>query len=502
MTDINALPSGYETWWAQVAGHLGGIYPFHDTKLPGQYSLDIGAMIDARRACGQNVSLDPVGLVAKATLPYLLGNRTLLQGIQRTPWMSLPVTSDEWLPAPLPPHGMATPDSGNFVGKLRSALLDEAQAYVKGARTVGILLSGGMDSRVVAGVVRALQEESDGAFSVVGLTWGSEPSRDVVYARRITERFGWDCQHYPITADTLAANIAYMGRMGAEVSPLHLHAMPEVACTDGLDVVLAGSYGDSVGRAEFSGRRVSQLKDVLPSRLDRFGVVRHTALMAAQSVLYKDVADNPHLDNQTPIIRRREIEQEMHYMRRMLQSCMLCIAKERRFYQLFTAPTVFGQMWGLDPIIRDDEWYKRLLPLLPGNLLDIPWARTGRRYDRSDGQPDNYDANYHSYGHWLRGELREYVLRRVNSNRIRELDVFNDRGLDLAVHAWGKADTKTTNSLDELVSWLASLHDFLEQYQVSMPDPAFPSGIKDGMRAMRGGLNARLYVEARERMRD
>ncbi len=496
------LPDGYEPWWTETADHLGGIYPFQDRGQTGQCSLDIGTLIEARRARGESVILDLAGIVSKATLLYLLGNRTLVQGIQRAPWMSFPCADGRWQPAPLPSHGMERPDSESFVYKLRTSLLDEAQNYVNGARTVGILLSGGMDSRVLAGVVRELQELSDNSFDVVGLTWGSDKSRDVVYARRITERFGWNWKHFEINASTLAANIDHMAVMGAEVSPLHLHAMPAVARTDGLDVVLAGSYGDSVGRAEFSGRRVTQLRDTQSSSVDRFGVIRHKALMAVKLALTEDVADSPHIDKHTPVLRRHEIEQEMHYMRRMLQACMLTIANKTRFYQMFTAPTVFGLMWGLDPKIRDDEWYRRLLPILPGNLLDIPWARTGLRYDHPEGQADNLDLMYHAYGQWLRGELREEVISRVNSDHVRGLGIFNDRGLDLALSAWRRASTKSTNSLDELLSWLASFQGFIEKYHLKTSQWDYATCINDSLYAMRGGLHSRLYVEARERMCD
>lgn len=500
--NIQRLSSSYEPWWADVSGHLGGIYPFFDKRYPEQCSLDIGMLIDARKSRGIAVQLDSAALVAKAALPHLLGNRTLLKDIYRAPWMCTPDSNGDWRPAHLPPHGAAQPDPEIFVRELRAALLNEVCMYINDARTVGILLSGGMDSRVLAAVVRAIQEEMGSPFDVVGLTWGAETSRDVIYAQRITQRFGWHWQHYPITSDTLAANISHMARMGAEVSPLHLHAMPEVAATHGLNVVLAGSYGDSIGRAEFSGRRVAQLKDVLPTMLDRFGVLRKTAVEATAKDLKIDVGDTPHFDTGTSRIRRHEIEQQMHYMRRMLQSCMTTIALKTRFYQLFSSPAVFGLMWGLDPSRRNDQWYARLLPLLPGDLLDIPWARTGKRYQQIDGNADIYDKQYHAYGHWLRGELNAEVLRRVNSERIRGLGIFNDQGLELAIRAWAKARTKTTNSLDELLSWLASLHDFIEHFQLDAPDKEFKPCFLDSPRALLGGAKARVFVEARNRLRD
>lgn len=500
--DEHGLPTGYLHWWAEVADHLGGIYPFQDKQTPTTCSLEIGSLIHARRTSGGTVSLDPVALVTKATLPYLLGNRTLIKGIQRAPWMSRPDEAGSWHTVEIPPHGKRRPDPDSFVKKLKNCLLDEARSYIKNAKTVGILLSGGMDSRILAGVLRAVQNESDGAFAVVGLTWGRESSRDVVYARRIAERFNWEWQHFPLTPETLKANISQMAQLGAEVSPLHLHAMPQIALIDGIDVVIAGSYGDSVGRAEFSGRRVSHLRSILPERLDRFGVLRVDAVRAATPDLRADLNSISDTTTQSPNVRRFEIEQEAHYMRRMLQSCMLSIARHKRFYQLFTSPDVFGCMWSLEPHLRDDSWYSRLLPLLPGDLLEIPWARTGRRYDRPDGTPDTYSNKSHAYGIWLRTDLRPEILRRVNSERIRGLGIFNDIGLDRAIKAWGCAHTESTNSLDELFSWLACLHDFIEIYQIEPSIPSNKLSWRDNLSAFRGGATAKLYITSRDIFRD
>jgi len=298
-----ALPKGYQPWWREISGHLGAIYPFQDQAAPTSCAMDIDVVIAARRARGEKVRMDAAALVAKAMNLYLYGNRTLIREVTRAPWMAYPDANGNWLPAWLPPHSSERPEPEPFVEGLKHALLDECRLYVRNAKTVGILLSGGMDSRILAGVVRAVQDESGDAFSVVGLTWGLESSRDVIYARRITERFGWDWQHYSITAETLAENIEIAAREGAEYSPLHLHAIPEVARTDGLDVVLAGSYGDSVGRAEFSGRHVTQLRPMLSGRMDRFGVLRAEVVAAAEAELRSDIVDSPFFDEQASAIR-------------------------------------------------------------------------------------------------------------------------------------------------------------------------------------------------------
>jgi asparagine synthase (glutamine-hydrolysing) len=484
-----------------VSGHLGGISPFIDEGDSSIASLDIGRVIDAKRGRGETVELDPVGLVTKTALPYLLADRTLLKGVRRTPWMPRPTEDGGWAPVDLPPHGHERPDPERFTQELKTALLNEAREYIGEARTVGILLSGGMDSRVVAGVVRALQEEADSAFTVVGLTWGREASRDVIYARRIVERFGWEWQHFPLTSETLAENIGHAARLGAEVSPLHLHAMPQIAKFEGVEVILAGSYGDSVGRAEFSGRHVTQLKSVLPRKMDRFGVLPSSTLRSVLEAVRHDASTLPHANTEQSSLRRYEIEQQKHYMRRMLQSCMQSIAFAKPIHQLFTSPNVFGRMWRLDPSARNGDWYSRLLPTLPGDLLSIPWARTGKRYDEPTGDPDHHERLNHKYGAWLRGDLRDLIIQRVKGDRIKALGLFNERGVNLALRAWSRAGTSSANSLDELFSWMASLDEFLGTYQLTPERPMTEPVLADSFRAVRGGVHAALYVAARERLR-
>jgi asparagine synthase (glutamine-hydrolysing) len=294
-----------------------------------------------------------------------------------------------------------------------------------------------------------------------------------------------------------------MGRLGAEVSPLHLHALPEVAKIKGIDAVIAGSYGDSVGRAEFSGRRLTALRSILPKTFDQFGILRDAIRRDALTALRKDTSDSPHLNGNLDTLRQREIEQELHYMRRMLQSSMLVIAQEIPLYQIFTSPKVFGLMWNLDPAMRNNSWYKYLLSGLPGNLLNIPWSRTGKRYGKTSGPSDKYSKEHHSYGIWLRRDLREQIENRVNSNRIRELAIFNNHGLDNALRVWRKATTKTTNSLDELMTWIASFHDFLEAYDLSsLSAPKNKTTLKETIRCYRGRIHAELYTAARNFIRE
>src|SRR5690606_23496838 len=153
----------------------------------------------------------------------------------------------------------------------------------------------------------------------------------------------------------------------------------------GIDVILAGSYGDSVGRAEFSGKHLKKLKPMALKLKDDFGLLRHDLFKSSLPHIKRDLVDNFHLQGEMPRTRRCEIEQQCHYMRRMLQYCMSSISLKIPLYQMFTSPQVFGLMWGLSPDVRDNGWYTLLLGALPGELLDIPWARTGLPYECERG---------------------------------------------------------------------------------------------------------------------
>lgn len=494
---------GYLNYSTGLSKHLGAVYPFYDAFDTNSISLNIGEILSNKRMKGSNINLDMVGLAAKSINSYLLGNRTLIDGVCRAPWLAKQDDEKDWMQEKLPKHGSYKPsDPELFSSSLKQALVEEVQCYIRDAKTVGILLSGGMDSRVVAGIVRYIQQELGYGFKVVGLTWGNENSRDVVYSKLITDRFGWERRHFPLNPEVLLRNIRHMGRMGAEVSPLHLHAMPDVALTSNVDVILAGSYGDMVGRAEFSGRHLTQLQPLLTKQKDRFGILREQLLKDVEKGLKSDLKDSPNLSENISRVRRLEIEQHCHYTRRMLQCCMTTISEYKPFYQVFTSPNVFGLMWNLAPSVRDNRWYSYLLSDLPGNLLEVPWARTGKRYDDPQGQGDELSKSYHEYGRWLRNDLRSEIIERVNSNTIRSLGIFNDRGLDLALSAWKRSKTNSVNSLDELFSWIASLYDFIEIYEIKTDEPMVKASWLDELNALRGGAFARSYVEIRNRLRE
>ncbi len=438
----------------------------------GDSLLSVRHFSDALKTASRDVfRIDPVAVLGVLMKNYILADRTMVVGVTRTPWMASPDGGGGWKAASLPRHDKRVLSAHDIAVELEERLLAEALEFLEGRRSVGILLSGGMDSRVVAAVVRRLQETGDFAGTVTALSWGTPDSRDVNYAATIARRFNWEFVHFPLTAELLLDNIALAGERGAEYSPVHLHAMQAVANVEGLDGILAGSYGDSVGRAEFSGHHLSDIRHILSTDLNRFSFLKKTIGKVAYDEIRRDLA--AYRDRFPGRTERayREIEMQAHYMRRQLNPCMEVIDDRIPLCQMFVHPNVFGFMWSLAPSCRTNEPYRLLLSRLPGRLLDIPWARNGRIYEGGPQQAaDNLSSRNNLYGTWLRRDCRGEVLAALKSGALQSTGLFNERSLDMWTRQWPTDGPQRADRLDEKMAWLASLSLFIKQYGVAGPE--------------------------------
>ena len=494
--------------WLKTYDHLGSFYPYYCSGESNELYTSISSAIE-------NIPLDerlidPVAVAEFVTKSYVLADRTLVQNISRTPWMARPNGQGGWEYAELPEHGFRRMPASEIAQELKSRLLNEAIGYLQRKSQVGILLSGGMDSRMLAGVIRELQLRGDWCGQVIAFTWGVDGSRDVKYAQQIAREYSWEWVHLKLDAEMLYNNFFIAADMGAEFAPHHLHAMPKVASYQGLDAILAASYGDSVGRAEFSGSHLLDLKPILQGRpfsfIKRrdFWVVRRKNFLEVEEQMVRDAYGyRQSLGLNSGHHNYCEIEQEMHYMRRKLQAPMSYIGMHVPLYQLFTAPETFGFMWSLDPQIRNDSVYAELIELLLGNLAAIPWARTGLTFGVKAGDIDPAPKEYHEYGIWLRHDLCGFIRNKVLSDAIMNLGIFNEQTLVKLVKLWPQSNTITTNAIDEIVSWLATLAIFVEKYNVKSPYKFDEANVFDDFVGyVCGNMMAWLYQEARERVRE
>lgn len=485
--------------WFDTHAHIGSQYPYYQCQQPGTFSTGIDGTI--QKVATAERKIDPLGALGFLCKGYLPGNTTMVQGIRRTPWLGAPDGSGGWLYANVPRHNTSVRPPEEVASELKAALLREMLGYVAGRSRVGVLLSGGLDSRIVAGTLRQLQETGDYSGQAIAITWGLDDCRDIIYAAEIARRYEWEWIHLTLGPDQLWENIQIGAAMGAEFAPYHLHALHQILRLDGIDAIVAGSYGDSVGRAEFSGTRVWKLKPMLDGRLDRFGLLRPAVRKSLGQELHREIYGyRSHVPARTEQ-QYREIEQQLHYMRRRNQGPMALLAAHVPLFQMFTAPETCGLMWNLEFTTRGDQHYALLLPTLPGKVGEIPWARNGLSLvDGEPTTPDQHTKLSHKYGQWLRKDLGTQMRELLNSEALHRLNVFNPASLTWLARVWPQATTRTVNQLDETVAWLGALALFSEQYQIQGL-PAENRQLLDTWESTRGHLYASLYQKTREYLR-
>jgi asparagine synthase (glutamine-hydrolysing) len=449
--------------------HLCFNNPYYYEKA-GKFEIhkNFPGMID--RFSGKR-KIDPVAVIELLNKTYILADRTIIQGIQRTPWLAKPnEQSNKWIFDKAPEHGNIDISEAKIAKTLFQKICSEIELYIGEKKKVGILLSGGMDSRMVAGSLDYLVKTGRlRDLEITGLTWGNEGTRDVVYAKKIAERLGWNWKHYAVTAKDLLNNITETAINGCEYSPIHLHAIPQIRDDNEVDlqIILAGSYGDSVGRAEYAGKKVRHLKPLLHN------------VSNVGNFIYKDIYDNSFKYLSTDIDRyhqqfpkqeeymQNELDYQLHYMRRMLNPCMELLTEKMEFQQVFTHPDVFGYMWSISPERRNDLVYKNMLNEFITKLDDIPWARTGLPYGHKEGKPDNYLKAHHSYVKQLQHILLKEIDKETFFKKIEAYGVFNLKAIKIWFKLLKIFPVSNRYFLEKLV-WLVSLSEMFSIYDMTL----------------------------------
>ena len=440
--------------------------------------------------------IDPTAVLSILMKNYSIGNRTLVSGVAKLPWMSK-VENNSIISSPLPAHGAINLSEGEISNKLIELMKSEALSFLEDKKSIGILLSGGMDSRIIAAIIKQLQIDGLYTGSVTALTWGIDNSRDVVYSKRIADIYNWDFKHFPVSPETLLENIKIAGLRGAEYSPVHLHAMPSIAKLTGIDGVLAGSYGDSIGRGEYSGRKVDKLPPLVSKHLNNHSFLLKSVENESINALHDDILASRNRFPGRSETSYREIEMQMHYMRRQLNSCMSIIDENVPLYQMFTAPEVFGFIWSLSPKCRTDGIYELMLRKLSSNMLDIPWARDGKIYNKANSLAlDNLNKSYHRYGDWLRNDNRAFVVEQITNGNLARLNIFNEKALKYWCQNWRRDNRSRADRLDEKMAWLASLSIFVGKYNIQGLTYKANNSILDLAQLLKAILHESLYYNA------
>ena len=375
----------------------------------------------------KKLTLDVSAILSILAFNFPCGDRTLFQEIKRQPWLSSVFQDGIAVLGPIPSHSFLWDKTERVAERLNSLLQEEAERVCNQRDEIYILLSGGLDSRIVAGILYELREKGILKTNPIGLTWGLEDSRDVQYAKATAEILGFGWKHIVIGPETILENI-YEGfpLIGGLVPPPHLHQMLWFKNNVGKEaLVLAGSYGDSIGRAEFSGRHVLELDFLKP--YNPFNLIKDDVLPQAILGIQNDLSLlHERAGRERPKHALCEIEMQCHYMRGMIAHSMDVINNWCTLYQMFTDPKVYTYMWSLHPSRRGDSIYAALLEMLHPDLARLPWARTNRALrGRTVGAQKGLRPKFHNYAHWTSNVLYDEILRIVDPDWYESIGIFN-----------------------------------------------------------------------------
>lgn len=380
---------------------------------PVKYSCCNGAWeelySDALSNSPSDMTWDVSAIASILCFGYSCGDNTLFKELRRSPWLSK-IEADNSVSYEMPPeHDTFWVGKNEIASKFIDLLTSEAQKVCQDRKEIYILLSGGLDSRIVAGIVSKLYKRGLLSARPVAVTWGMENSRDVVYAKAAADISGFDWQHIDISLDAVKNNIEEISLIsGGLVSPIHLHAISWFKNVSKDALVLAGSYGDSVGRAEFSGKNLLELDYLRPFNL--FGLLRKDVFNSASRYLTDDLKQFRQRFGPKHKYILCEYEQQGHYMRGMISHAMNVINNYCSLYQMFTAPEVYGYMWSIHPSLRTNQIYATAFEMLDYNLARLPWARTNRALSgATSGASNSLAPRFHAYTQWISGPLFKMI---------------------------------------------------------------------------------------------
>jgi hypothetical protein len=412
--------------------------------------------------CGPTrLTLDPAAVLSILSFNYCCGDRTLLNEVKRRPWLSkLDEDGDPTLQE-IPSHGTTWQSISEIAANLRRLLFHEAIRACRDRSQVYVLLSGGLDSRVIAGIIAELVREGRLSCQPVAVTWGLRDSRDVVYSRMVAEVTGFESVHIELSPDSIRQNIETVAtELGCLVPPHHLHGMLWFTKASKDALVLAGSYGDGIGRGEYSGRHILQQRYLSP--VNSFGLLKQEIAGFAYSELMKDLQALHNRVLGRPEYVQCEHEQQCHYMRGMIAHAMSIINKYCRVYQMFTDPSVYAYMWSLHPALRTDDVYAALLQKLDERLLRIPWARTNRALSGATAcTQSNLRPDFHEYVKWIRGPLYHELYRYVDPEWFNAVGIFDAEKIQVLRRDVRYCRHAVFNLYDSWL-WLASFRRFVE----------------------------------------
>lgn len=255
-----ALALDRATGRGRVVTDLMGFVPVYAAAIQGGEGLVLGTHPDAVAwAAGRNREVDPVSVADLLVHLTVTFPHTVFRGVEQLP----PGSSRGFAPgrgwtgaaetywAPVERCGHASPREA--AAALREGFVEGVRAACRGAERVGLLLSGGEDSRAVLGAVPA-------GVAVRAFTFGDRENREVRVARAVARAHGAELvlgRRHPAHYERGFAEVASLLGSSHLFMDVHGYGFHEALGIRDLPVVLGGLSADSLLKADhaFEGGR-------------------------------------------------------------------------------------------------------------------------------------------------------------------------------------------------------------------------------------------------------
>lgn len=410
--------------------------------------------------------IDPVSVLALLQFNYMLGDRTLVSGVHKMlPRAVLAGTGEVRRFAPIP-HGMRREARSSVAARFLELLEAEMVEAARGHSRVHVLLSGGMDSRIIAGVLQRARSRIQATIDLV--TWGDPQSRDVAYAKRVAAVLGWEHILLDYTPQLAWANVSAAASWGgAECTGIHLHGLEglrELAEKD--DLVIAGTLGDSMGRAVYGGRHIK--RTLMWPITNTHGLLPYAQLQQLGREARRARADAWEMAEAAPRWVRAELDMQENYLGRMLCHAMDYARQFCSLHQAFSSDALVEFVWSLSPGVRCDEVYFEVLRMLDPRLAAIPWARTGLAPDGQGRVDASLRVTYHDWRHWPRTEFLDDLEQLYFSPQLASLGLFHQPALE---RLWRRFthERRPSIRLSEDILKICSIEIARERYALQAP---------------------------------
>ena len=410
-----------------------------------------------------NYKLDVAAVLSLLNFNYILGDRTLVSGISKVPWHSDITIEGKVLRRPPIPHDDILLDEDIVAKRMYEILSTHLyEDVIKKHSIIWLTLSGGYDSRLVAGIIKKIVTRKN---EVRVLNWGIENSRDVVYARKIAEHYGWEYIYIPYdhryNIDTIKHVVE---ECGAEFSPIDYNPIeinPSILKKiNPQDAIIFSHYGDAIGKGKAvqPGIRRKGLKKIHnPYFLFNLKLYRQHKTIIDFDRSQAWVTDGSKQNTKRTAI----IELDMHEncLRRMLTKRFKFANK----YIPFAYVDLVKFVYSLSPNCRNDKIYSYLLKKIDKFLYDLPYANTGRSFTGIREKDHSLTQKQHNK---LSDYLKFYdkIKCHLLNGYLKNNNVINKNALDHVLTLWPK-DIK----LSMLLSKLYSIELFINSFDLEVP---------------------------------